>query len=283
MKILKTIAEMYAERDLCRAEGKRIGFVPTMGFLHNGHLSLVDQCRKENDVTVVSVFVNPTQFGPGEDFDSYPRDIDADTRMLRERGVDILFFPDRGQLYPEGYHTYVEVEELDKGLCGSSRPSHFRGVTTIVLKLLNIVGATRAYFGRKDAQQAVIIKKMVQDLNMESEIRALPIVRDSDGLALSSRNSYLSPEQRAAALCFPRALMQAKQEIQSGLRDTAAVIKRIEAVIADNPLVQVDYISVVSLDRLQPLAVVDLNNTLVAGAVWVGKTRLIDNFILGEF
>jgi pantoate--beta-alanine ligase len=253
-----------------------------MGYLHDGHLSLVDRCREENDVTIVSIFVNPTQFGPGEDFDSYPRDLGRDRRLLQERGVDIVFYPSREELYPQDYLTYVEVEQLGGVLCGAARPGHFRGVTTIVSKLLNIVAPSRAYFGRKDAQQAIIIKRMVRDLNMDTDIRTLPIVRDEDGLALSSRNSYLSSEERKAALCLQAALRQAEAAIRSGLLESAALKELIVGKIREHPLVTVDYVEMVSLDRLETLDTVEPGNTLVAAAVRVGKARLIDNFILGD-
>lgn len=282
MKQINTVEILKQERDQYHVHGQTIGFVPTMGYLHEGHLSLVRRSRQENDITVVSIFVNPTQFGPNEDFANYPRNIQRDLELLAQEGVDLVFMPEPQQLYPAGYRTYVQVEQLDTRLCGKSRPGHFRGVTTIVLKLFNCVGAQRAYFGSKDAQQAIIIKKMAQDLNLDTQVIPMPIVRDSDGLALSSRNTYLTATQRADALCFPRALVQAKEAILAGLRQTEQVSQLIRSEIAKNPAVIIDYIEVVSLDQLEPLHTIDLNNTLVAGAVKVGKTRLIDNFILGE-
>ncbi len=271
-----------------REQGRTIGFVPTMGALHQGHLSLAEACRKENDVTVVSIFVNPAQFGPNEDFEKYPRDFQKDENMLKELGVDLIFYPAKDDIYPPGYSTYVEVEKIGQVLCGKSRPTHFRGVATVVAKLFNIVKPDRAYFGRKDAQQAIIIKRMTADLNLGVAIKALPIIRDHDGLALSSRNVYLSPTEREAALFMPRALLQARERIQAGLHDTAQIKTGIEAELRKNPLLTIDYVEVVALDTLdafpqtpqgQPI---DINNTLVAAAVKVGNTRLIDNFILGE-
>lgn len=282
MKTLETIARLRQELKAARQQGQTLGLVPTMGYLHQGHLRLVQQSKKENDVTVVSIFVNPSQFGPHEDFDRYPRDLERDEQLLREMGVEVVFSPGLAEIYPKGYATYVEVEKLGQVLCGKSRPSHFRGVTTVVLKLLNIVSPTRAYFGRKDAQQAILIKRMVRELNLEVMIETLPIVRDPDGLALSSRNAYLSAEEREAALCLPRALKKAEAEIARGRTDTAAIKEILQKEAGKHPLVEIDYLEVVTLDTLEPRDIVDPANTLVAGAIRVGKTRLIDNFILGE-
>lgn len=279
---------MKKEIQTLRTDGRTVGFVPTMGALHRGHLSLLEPCKGENDLTVVSIFVNPSQFGPGEDFDRYPRDFRRDEALLREQGVDILFYPDTAEIYPPGYATYVEVEKLGNVLCGKSRPTHFRGVATVVLKLFNIVRPDNAYFGRKDGQQVILLKRMSVDLNLDVTIKAMPIVRDEDGLAMSSRNVYLSAEEREAALYFTRALREAKERIGSGLENAPGIKAFIEAEIKKSPLVTVDYIEVVTLDTLGPFPegpegqVIDKNNTLVAGAVRVGKTRLIDNFILGE-
>ena len=288
MKIIKTIAEIKAEMKKHRFRGRSIGFVPTMGYLHNGHLSLVEQCRKENDINVVSIFVNPTQFAPGEDFEAYPRDFKMDEKALREMGTDILFLPEGEGIYPHGYLTYVEVDKLGKVLCGKTRSTHFRGVTTVVLKLFNIVNPDNAYFGRKDAQQAVIIKKMVQDLDIDVTIRALPIIRDADGLALSSRNTYLSRDEREAALTLSLGLRKAEQRVAGGLRNAAGIKEVIQKELETSELIKIDYIEVVSLTTLEPFdavskeAEIDMNHTLIAAAIWVGKTRLIDNFILGE-
>jgi pantoate--beta-alanine ligase len=282
MKTLETIPQLREELKAYRRLGQTIGLVPTMGYLHEGHLRLVRQSKKENDATVVSIFVNPTQFGPHEDFDRYPRKPEKDKELLKELEVEAVFYPGLKDIYPEGYATYVEVEKLGQVLCGKSRPTHFRGVTTVVLKLLNIVSPTRAYFGRKDAQQAILIKKMVRELNLEVMIKTIPIVRDPDGLALSSRNAYLSAREREEALCLSRAFKKAEREIANGCRDTAAIKKILHNEVEKHSLVKIDYLEVVSLDSLSPVHQIDPENTLVAGAIWVGKTRLIDNFILGE-
>ncbi|MCP5106250.1 MAG: pantoate--beta-alanine ligase [bacterium] len=285
MKVIRTIEEVREEIKTQQAQGRSIGFVPTMGALHRGHLSLVEACRKENDITVVSIFVNPAQFGPNEDLDRYPRDFEGDEALLKDLGVDLVFYPGLTAIYPPGYSTYVEVEKRGNVLCGSSRPGHFRGVATVVLKLFNIVKPDVAYFGRKDAQQAVILKRMVTDLNLEVELKVRPITRAADGLALSSRNVYLSAEERAAALYFSRALVQAKERIAAGLRDVPGIRDLILEELKKSPLISVDYVEVVRLDTLEPFpegTAVEMENTLVAGAVRVGNTRLIDNFILGE-
>lgn len=290
MKITRTITDLrdtlkrfrYSVDPESTFREQSIGFVPTMGYLHQGHLSLVEMSKKENDVTVVSIFVNPTQFAPNEDLDAYPRDLDRDARLLEELGVDVLFFPDAADIYPEGYRCFVEVEELGKKLCGLSRPHHFRGVVTIVLKLFNMVQPGAAYFGRKDAQQAVIIKKMAADLNLPVTVRTAPIVRDTDGLALSSRNVYLSEQERQAALSLPRALQAAQEKIRNGFNNAEGIKSFILEQLEKEPLVKVDYVEAVQLDNLEPLQTIDTGGTLTAAAVWVGKTRLIDNFILGE-
>jgi pantoate--beta-alanine ligase len=280
MKKIEKIEDI--RRVLDEFNTRTIGFVPTMGYLHEGHLSLVRQSKRGNDITVVSLFVNPAQFGPHEDFDRYPRDLDRDMRLLEELNVDYLFAPDLQEIYPDGYATYVEVEGLANHLCGKSRPGHFRGVATVVLKLFHIVRPTNAYFGQKDAQQAVIIKKMVGDLNLDVNIRMMPIVRDADGLALSSRNAYLSAEERKAGLLLSRALNQARSLIDEGVGEVARIKREVSGELAAHPLVKVDYLEFVSLDRLEPIATVMPGNTLAAGAIYVGKTRLIDNFVLGE-
>lgn len=284
MKIITTLAELRDVRE--KMSPSTVGFVPTMGFLHEGHLSLVKASTSENKFTLVSIFVNPAQFGPHEDLARYPRDFERDKTMLDKLGVDGLFFPTLNEIYPEGYGTYVEVEKLSQALCGKSRPTHFRGVTTVVLKLFNIVKPDQAYFGQKDAQQAIIIKKMTRELNMDINIRTIPIVRDADGLALSSRNCYLSPAERQSALCLSRALRRAQDETRRGCRN-ATLLKNIlheeiNQTIKQDPSISIDYLEVVSLDRLETVATIDMHNTLVAGAIRVGQTRLIDNFILGE-
>lgn len=290
MIITQTISELrdalkrfrYGNDNESTFREQSIGLVPTMGYLHKGHLSLVEMSKKESDVTVVSIFVNPTQFSPNEDLDIYPRDLGRDVRLLEELEVDVLFTPAASDIYPEGFNCFVEVETFGSKLCGVSRPHHFRGVVTIVLKLFNMVQPTHAYFGRKDAQQAVIIKKMVTDLNLPIAIRTAPIVRDADGLALSSRNVNLSVPERQAALCLPRALLAAQEAINSGNTDAGEVKSMILEQLRQEPLVRVDYVEVVQLDNLEALQTIKPGGTLTAAAIWVGKTRLIDNFILGE-
>jgi len=253
-----------------------------MGSLHEGHLSLVRCCRQENDLAVVSIFVNPAQFGPNEDLQRYPRDPQRDGALLEGEGVDVLFMPDAAEVYPFPYRTYVDVNGLDDKLCGRSRPGHFRGVATVVLKLFNLVRPQRAYFGQKDAQQALLIRQMVRDLDLPVQLRVQPIQRDADGLALSSRNVFLSPDERRAALALPRSLERARAMIEAGERESRAVREAMEAEIAREPLLAVDYVAVVQLSDLEETAVIAPGNTLVAVAVRAGKTRLIDNYLSGD-
>lgn len=276
MEIIESIYQMKATTRSLKSQGKKIGFVPTMGYLHEGHLSLVQACRQETDIVVVSIFVNPLQFGPKEDFDRYPRDIERDRALLEREGADYLFYPSAQEMYPPDYKTYVEVTGLQDGLCGRSRPGHFRGVATVVLKLFNIVSPDVAYFGQKDAQQAVIIRRMVRDLNLDVEIKVMPIVRDKDGLALSSRNTYLSPEERRASLAIPRSLEEAARMIEGGENDCQVIKKRIEEIIKAEPRLRIDYIEIVDPEELQPLEKID-DEALIALAVYCGQTRLIDN------
>lgn len=280
---MKVITKINDLKKALKNEGNNtIGFVPTMGYLHKGHLSLIKESLKENDITVVSIFVNPTQFSPNEDFTKYPRDITRDENLLKEMGVDYLFYPSIDEIYDKNHKTYIIVEELSNKLCGKSRPTHFRGVTTIVLKLFNIVRPDNAYFGRKDAQQAIIIKRMTTDLNLDVKIRTLPIVRDVDGLALSSRNVYLSPEERMSAIKLNLSLTKAKSMIDNNILNTEEIKNAIKDVLSNDNNIKIDYIEIVDLINLEPLKVINLNNTLVAIAAWVGNTRLIDNFVLGE-
>lgn len=278
MKVVDSITRMSTLSKLLRKEGKSIGLVPTMGFLHEGHLSLARTAKKHTDSAVMSIFVNPIQFGPGEDFDKYPRDFKRDEMLAMNAGVDILFYPSAKDMYPDGYSTYVDVEALTSNLCGASRPGHFRGVTTVVAKLVGIVKPSVVYFGQKDAQQAFVIKKMACDLNMDVEVKALPTVRDADGLALSSRNAYLSAEERKDAAALYRSLKTAGEIIDGGERDAAAVIGAIRGIIAMIPSARVDYVSIVDTKSLQPLKTLR-GEVLVAAAVFIGKTRLIDNII----
>jgi pantoate--beta-alanine ligase len=281
MRTVNTIAGMKASAIEARAKGKTIGFVPTMGYLHEGHLSLVRESRKSADVTVVSIFVNPLQFGPQEDFRRYPRDPERDAALLEKEGVDILFLPENREMYPEGYLTSVEVAGLQDKLCGRSRPGHFRGVATVVLKLFNIVRPDYAFFGQKDAQQVVILQKMVQDLNADMEIRAMPIIREPDGLAMSSRNAYLSAEERRAALVLPKCVEEARRMFEKGERAAGPIRERLSQAIAAEPLASIDYVEIADPNSLEPVERID-GEALVALAVYIGKTRLIDNAILGS-
>jgi len=260
-------------------EGKTVGFVPTMGFLHEGHLSLIKKARKDNDVTVVSIFVNPTQFGPNEDLDDYPRDLKRDSELLENEGVDYLFTPKVSDMYPKDFFTSIHVSHLGDHLCGYYRPGHFDGVVLVVNKLFNIVKPTRAYFGQKDAQQFRILRRMVEDLNMNVELVEMPIVREKDGLALSSRNTYLSPEERSDALALHRALEYATEALKSGRRDLHKI--RIEAInlMRKYPHVRVQYFEIVDEKTLQPISEIT-SKVLIATAAFVGKTRLIDNEIV---
>jgi pantoate--beta-alanine ligase len=280
MKICRSIASLRAA--LPATGQSELGFVPTMGFLHEGHLSLVRRCRGENNVAAVSIYVNPLQFGPAEDLQRYPRDPERDSALLEKEGIDILFMPDSAEMYPPPCRTVVEVQELDAKLCGSSRPGHFRGVATVVLKLFNLVRPQRAYFGQKDAQQAVVIRQMIRDLHLQVRLRVLPIIRDADGLALSSRNVYLSSAERRSALALPRSLERARAMIEAGERESRAVCAAMEGEIAAEPLLQVEYISIVRLGDLEDISVIEPGNTMVAAAVRAGKTRLIDNYLSGE-
>ncbi len=276
MKVVARIAEMQALSQEWKRAGLTVGFVPTMGFLHEGHLSLVRSSRGRADIMVVSIFVNPAQFGPGEDFQKYPRDLERDAALLEKEGVDIVFHPSAEEMYPPGFRTFVEVRDLQDRLCGASRPGHFRGVATIVLKLLNIVAPDIAFFGWKDAQQVVILKRMVRDLNLNLEIVACPLVREPDGLAMSSRNTYLSAEERRAALVLSRSLAEAERLIEAGERDAARVIGAIRDKIGKEPLARIDYVEAVGLDDLRPLDRLS-GDVLIALAVFIGTTRLIDN------
>lgn len=264
-----------------KASGRTIGFVPTMGFLHEGHLSLVRASKSRTDTTVVSIFVNPVQFGPDEDLARYPRDVDRDTTLLEAAGVDILFLPEPAEVYPPGYKTYVEVRELQDRLCGRLRPGHFLGVATVVLKLFHIVSPGIAFFGQKDAQQAIVLKRMTADLNLDVDIDVRPIVREPDGLALSSRNVYLNPAERRAALVLSRSLGEARRAVDGGERRTGVILSRMRVVLEAEPLARVDYAEIVDPETLDPATEVR-PGTLVALAVTIGRTRLIDNWIVAE-
>jgi pantoate--beta-alanine ligase len=276
MNVVKRITELQQLIGAAKKGGERIGLVPTMGYFHNGHLSLMQRAKAENDRVVVSLFVNPTQFGPREDLRSYPRDLDRDCALAASVGVDWMFAPEVAEMYPDGYQTFVEVTGLTVGLCGASRPGHFRGVATVVLKLLNIVAPNQAYFGEKDAQQLRVIRRMVADLNLNVKIIGCPIVREADGLAMSSRNTYLTPEQRQAALVLSRSLDEAGRLIAAGERETQKVRDQLLRYLAVEPSAALDYLEIVSSDTLQPLPRLQ-GAVLIALAVKFGATRLIDN------
>ena len=279
MRIVKAIEEMKRLSERARSQGKRVGFVPTMGYFHEGHLSLIREARRRSDIVVVSVFVNPIQFGPGEDFDRYPRDLERDASLAEKEGVDYLFCPSSSEMYPDGFSTRVEVEGLSDVLCGKSRPGHFAGVCTVVLKLFNIVKPHLAFFGQKDAQQVIIIKRMVADLNLDVEIVVLPIVREEDGLAMSSRNSYLSQEERKSATVLYRALKVAEQMIREGERNSGRIKDEMKKLIKKEPPARIDYIEVVDERNLKPLPELK-GKVFIALAVFIGKTRLIDNIMI---
>lgn len=281
MKIITTVNEMRQYIKEERANGHSVGLVPTMGYLHEGHASLIARSAAENDVTVVSVFVNPTQFGANEDLDSYPRDLEHDCTVAQQAGAQVIFHPTAAEMYPTGYLTYVNVEEITLPLCGKSRPTHFRGVTTVVCKLFCIVTPDRAYFGQKDAQQLIVIKQMVRDLNMNINIVPCPIVRETDGLAKSSRNIYLSKEERRQALVLSQALALAKDLYKGGERNAEVLRQAMIEKIQSAPLADIDYAELVDLESLKPVQTLK-NPTLAALAVKFGTTRLIDNTIFGE-
>lgn len=279
MKIIESISELKAETRPFKKECKTVGFVPTMGYLHEGHISLVKSSRQDNDITIMSIFVNPMQFGPNEDFEKYPRDIQTDAKKAEEAGVDILFIPGVNEMYPDGYNTYVEVSGITEKLCGKSRPGHFKGVCTVVLKLFNIVEPDRAYFGQKDAQQAAVIRRMVKDLNSTVQIITCPIVRESDGLAMSSRNVYLSKEEREAALILSRSLNEAADMASKGEVRRDRLMDYLIDRISSEKLADIDYVEILDAETLE-LKETLKGRMLFAVAVRFGKTRLIDNVIV---
>lgn len=279
MKLVHTIKEVRKQIDIWKKEGLTIGFVPTMGYLHEGHQSLIERAVKENDCVVVSIFVNPMQFGPKEDLSTYPRDLEKDSLLCEKSGVKLIFNPEPSEMYTSGFASYLDMNGLTEGLCGKSRPTHFRGVCTVVMKLFNIVAPDNAYFGEKDAQQLAVIKRMVKDFNVPINIVGCPIVREADGLAKSSRNTYLSKEERKAALILSRSLDNAKCKIKDGVKESAIIREGIEKELQTEPLAKIDYIEIVKLDTMKPISKIE-ENTLVAIAVYIGKTRLIDNFII---
>ncbi len=275
MKIVRSIREIKSELIRCRNKNRRIGLVPTMGYLHEGHLSLIRKAREDNDVVVVSIFVNPAQFGASEDYSEYPRDLRRDAKLCKKTGVDYVFYPSVKSMYPKGYSTFVSVEGLTKNLCGRFRPRHFRGVTTVVTKLFNIIRPNTAYLGQKDAQQSIVIKRMAEDLNMDVRVEVMPTVRERDGLAVSSRNSYLSSDERRRSATIYRALQLARDLIKLNDKDARGIIREMRRMLS--PVAsKIDYISIVDPRTLKDVKTIK-GEVLVALAVWVGETRLIDN------
>ncbi|ADG81103.1 pantoate--beta-alanine ligase [Thermincola potens] len=279
MRLLKTIEEAKAYIKEVKTAGRSVGFVPTMGYLHEGHLQLMKVARRECDTVIISIFVNPIQFGVHEDYDKYPRDLTRDCELAASVGVDAVFAPTAAEMYPSGYATFLEVEGLTEKLCGLSRPGHFRGVTTVVTKLFNIIQPDIAYFGQKDAQQVLVIKKMVADLNMNLTVKTVETVREADGLAMSSRNTYLNKEERQAALVLYKSLQKARDMIQAGERQKSRVIAAMEALIKAEPLARIDYVDILSIPDLRDIEELK-GEILIALAVYIGNTRLIDNFML---
>jgi len=277
--LIKSVAAMKTFSDALRKKGRTIGLVPTMGYLHEGHLSLVKEAKKRNDAVIVSIFVNPAQFGPKEDLKKYPRDLKKDMKLLSKLNISAVFFPSVSEIYPEGFSTYIEVEGLSDKLCGASRPGHFRGVATVVAKLLNIVKPDTAYFGEKDFQQLVILKRMVRDLNMDVKIIPMPIIREIDGLAMSSRNSYLNREERQKAPALNKALEFAKMLASEGVKDAKTIKSAIAKLINTEKGIRIDYVSICDLETLEEKNTVN-GNTLIAIAAYIGKTRLIDNTVI---
>lgn len=276
MLIASTAAEVRTQVKRWKSEGKTVGLVPTMGYLHEGHASLIKRAREENDRVVVSIFVNPIQFGPSEDLEAYPRDFSRDSGLCESLGADLIFRPEPEEMYAPDFCTYTDMDVLTKQLCGKSRPTHFRGVCTVVSKLFHIAAPDRAYFGEKDAQQLAVIRRMVRDLNFDVEVVGCPIVREEDGLAKSSRNTYLNLEERKAALVLSRSIQAGKQLIEAGERNAAAVKKEMRDILEAEPLARIDYVEIVDGDSLQPVERME-GTALGAIAVYIGKTRLIDN------
>jgi pantoate--beta-alanine ligase len=274
--VISSISDMVLARS--RLKGS-IGFVPTMGYLHEGHLSLMGKARQQTDNVIASIFVNPTQFGPEEDLDSYPRDFERDEKLAEEAGVDFIFYPDKQAMYPNGYASYVVPDGLDSHLCGAKRPGHFRGVMTIVLKLFNIIQPTDSYFGQKDIQQARILEQMTADFHLPIRMHIEPIVRERDGLAMSSRNVYLSPDEREAAVCLSRAIRLVERHFKDGEREAAVLLTKAEKEIQKQPVAKIDYVELVDYLTLAPIKNVT-DRAILALAAYFGQTRLIDNTIL---
>ena len=283
MKLVHTVVELREEVAQAKAQGLTIGLVPTMGALHEGHASLIAAANKENDFVVVSVFVNPTQFGPNEDLDAYPRTLEADCKLAEKMGANVVFAPSPKEMYPSSDDTWVEVTgDITKVLCGRTRPIHFRGVTTVVTKLFNLAQPDRAYFGQKDAQQVEVLKRMVKDLFFPLTLRVMPIIREADGLAKSSRNTYLRTEEHTAALVLSRSLKAAKAMYEAGERDAAKITAAVTADIEKEPMSNIDYVEIYALPGLEPVATPMVGSNLLAVAVKFGTTRLIDNVVLEE-
>ncbi|HPQ44805.1 MAG TPA: pantoate--beta-alanine ligase [Syntrophales bacterium] len=281
MKIIETVREMQDFSESLRLQGKTIAFVPTMGYLHDGHLGLMREGRKRADCLVTSIYVNPTQFGPNEDLDKYPRDFERDEKLARDVGVDVIFYPPNSQMYPENYQTYVTVENITDNLCGLSRPCFFRGVTTICAKLFNIVKPHVTIFGKKDFQQLMVIKRMVTDLNMNIEVVGMSTVRESDGLAMSSRNAYLKEDERESALSLNRSLKLAADLYSQGQRDAEIVMQEVRGFIEKHPGTRIDYVKICDTETMKDVTRLN-ERSVLALAVWVGTPRLIDNYVFGE-
>lgn len=280
MKIVSTVEQVREEVKKWRQQGLTVGLVPTMGYLHEGHKSLIDKAVAQNDKVVVSVFVNPIQFGPTEDLATYPRDLERDAALCEDAGAALIFHPEKEDMYFDDFCTYIDMDGLTKGLCGKTRPIHFRGVCTVVGKLFNIVHPDRAYFGQKDAQQLAVVRRMVRDLNFDLEIVGCPIIREEDGLAKSSRNTYLSEEERKAAVIIHKGLVKGEEMVSAGEKDVKKVLDAITEIIESEPLARIDYVEAVDFDNIETIDTIE-GSVLVAVAVYIGKTRLIDNFIVG--
>lgn len=280
MKIVSTVEQVREEVKKWRQQGLTVGLVPTMGYLHEGHKSLIDKAVVQNDKVVVSVFVNPIQFGPTEDLATYPRDLERDAALCEDAGAALIFHPEKEDMYFDDFCTYIDMDGLTKGLCGKTRPIHFRGVCTVVGKLFNIVHPDRAYFGQKDAQQLAVVRRMVRDLNFDLEIVGCPIIREEDGLAKSSRNTYLSEKERKAAVILHKGLVKGEEMVSAGEKDVKKVLDAITEIIESEPLARIDYVEAVDFDNIETIDTIE-GSVLVAVAVYIGKTRLIDNFIVG--
>lgn len=279
MEIVTTVDEVRAKVNKWRSEGLSVGLVPTMGYLHEGHQSLIARAVKENDRVVVSVFVNPTQFGPNEDFEAYPRDLEKDAALCESTGASLIFHPEPEEMYPDGFCSYINMTELTGALCGKTRPIHFKGVCTVVGKLFNIVMPDRAYFGEKDAQQLAVIRRMVKDLNFGLKVVGCPIIREEDGLAKSSRNTYLNADERKAALVLSKAVFHGRDMVNRGETNADKILGQMKDIINAEPLARIDYVEMVNMDTMENIDTVS-GTTLCAMAVYIGKTRLIDNFIV---